>query len=160
MQILIDAGADVNAQNSIAGTAPLHCAVKGTLSSLKDTHSRRLQCVALLMEAGADPKLCDMRGRDAFDSVDDAIQEASMRKMGSIENEMEQMRQVLKSGALSSMSPLARCIQEIDAEGVKENLGGDGTDLSKSLRAAAEKFKLLIDEGSCDNGAASLKDIM
>ena len=81
--------------------------------------------------------------------------------MGSIEGEMEEMRQALKSGALSSMSPLARCIQEIDAEGVKENLGGDGTDLSKSLRAAAEKFKLLIDEGgSCDNGASSLKDIM
>ncbi|KAL7533532.1 hypothetical protein ACHAXR_008234 [Thalassiosira sp. AJA248-18] len=184
MEVLINAGANVNAQNQIAKTTPLICAIKGTFQSFKETHIRRIQCVKLLLEAGADGKLCDNRGKDAFDSIDDAIRESHMRKMGNIEEEMGEMRKALESAGMNK-SPLGRCIEAVDVRGVKDCLAGCGedgdtedtgdtgdtedtgeddndavtqVDLNKGLRASVEKF---VDESNTDSGAYnSLRDII
>lgn len=163
-EVLINAGANVNAQNQIAKMTPLHCAIRGTFQSFKETHPRRVQCVKLLLQAGADGKICDMKGKDAFECIDDAIRESVMRKMGNIEDEMKEMRVALKSTGLN-MSPLGLCINAMDVEGVKRCLGGgeggtaegDNTvtqvEVKKGLLAAADKFKFLVDENSTDSGA-------
>ena len=102
---LIKAGANVNAQNQIAKTTPLMCAIKGTFQSFRETHSKRVECVKLLLAAGADGKLCDLRGNDAFDSVDDAIKESAMRNIGSVEEEMEEMRKAVQTNEESAFKP-------------------------------------------------------
>lgn len=86
-----------------------------------------------------------------------------MRDVGDIEEEMEEMRKALGSAVLFA-SPLAQCIDALDVKGVEDCLANDevdGTDMAKGLIAAAQKFKLLVDEGSDDDGACySLKDII
>lgn len=57
IEVLIECGANVNAQNEIGKMTPLHCAIRGTFQSFKQTHQQRLQCVTLLLEAGADSKV-------------------------------------------------------------------------------------------------------
>ena len=182
MKILIDAGANVNAQNQIAKMTPLQCAIRGTFQSFQQTHTRRLQCVALLLEGGADGKICDLRGRDAYDTIDDAIQETKDRNMGvNIEAEMDEMRKALERGGLG-MSPLAQLIEDLDVDGVREYLDDEDSKIEneeavsqteknkcllavaekfKSFTEEAEKFKLFIDEKSITDIAAynSLKDI-
>lgn len=154
MEALILAGADVNAQNQIAKMTPLHCAIRGTFQSFQETHERRVQCVRLLLRAGADAAICDMKGKDAFGCIDVAVREAGVRQAGAnVEEEMEEMRRVLKTCGASA-SELGRCIDEMDAEGVGRCLGGGDapapTEVEKGLLTAAEKFKDLLDEGSAD----------
>lgn len=150
------AGADVNAQNQIAKMTPLHCAIRGTFPSFRETHERRVQCVRLLLGAGADATICDMRGKDAFGCIDVAAREAGARQAGAnVEEEMEEMRRVLVTCGASA-SELGRRVDEMDAEGVERCLGGGDApapmEVEKGLLAAAEKFKDLLDEGSADGG--------
>ena len=164
MEILIKAGGNVNAQNQIANTTPLHCAIRGTFQSFRDNHVRRVRCVTLLLEAGADGSLRDNNGRDAFGCIEDTVREALMRDMGNIEEDMKDMRVALESAGLHA-SPLGRCIEEQDAEGVQQLFGGgDGKvakgdhnipqkELSQGLLAATNKFKLLVDGDSTNDGA-------
>jgi len=160
----------VNAQNQIAKMTPLHCAIRGTFQSFKQTHTRRIECVKLLLQAGADCGIQDMKGKDAFECIDVALREANTRQqsIGSIEEEMEEMRKVLRlSGA--NLSLLGQCIDGMDLGGVGQSLsvgvGGDNgvtpMDVEKGLLAAADKFKFLLDEDSTDEGAYnSLSGIM
>jgi len=168
MEVLINAGADVNAQNQIAKMTPLHCAIRGTFQSFKQTHTRRIECVKLLLQAGADCGIQDMKGKDAFECIDVAIREANTRQqsIGSIEEEMEEMRKVLRLNG-ANLSQLGQCIDGIDLEGVRHSLGVDGSnavtpmEVEKGLLAAADKFKFLLDEESTDEGAyKSLSGIM
>jgi len=171
MQVLINAGANVDAQNQIAKMTPLHCAIRGTFQSFAETHSRRVQCVKLLLKAGADVKLCDMKGKNAFESIDDAIQETQMRNMGNIEAEMKDMREAL-GGAGVNMSPLALYIETLDAEGVKDYLDGGEDDLAdddggvsrvemnKGLLAVVQKFRSFVDDNSTDLEYKLLRDMI
>jgi len=172
MELLINAGANVDAQNQIAQMTPLHCAIRGTFQSFKQTHERRVQCVRLLLQAGADCSLCDMKGKDAFGCIDAALRESNMRKMGpvNIEEEMKEMREVLRSAGVN-VSELGRCIDAMDVEGVKRCLGGgvgeegDGAvshmEVEKSLLVASEKFRALVDEDGAKGGECeSLRRIM
>lgn len=163
MELLIKAGANVNAQNRIAQTTPLHCAIRGTFQSFKDTHPRRVKCAKLLLENGADGKLCDVRGKDAFEFIDDVILEAKVRRVGDIEEEMKEMREALEGAGLMK-SQLVQSIDALDTKGVKDCLcrgEEDEKSKSKALLAAVEKFKVLVDERSCNVGSYdSLKDII
>lgn len=165
MEVLIAAGADVNARNQIAGMTPLHCAIRGTFQSFRETHQRRLECVRLLLGAGADAALEDAKGKGAFGSIDDAIAETKSRSMGDIEDEMNDMKEAL-NGAGGTISPLARCIDALDAEGVKEYIAGEQDDLTKDaddrgvnkaelnkgLLSVMQKFKLLFLDKDCGDG--------
>jgi hypothetical protein len=55
---------------------------------------------------------------DALDSIDDAIRESQMRKMGNSEEEMMGMREAFNSFGLKS-SPLLQFIDTLDVEGVR-----------------------------------------
>ncbi len=163
MEALIDAGADVDAQNEIAKMTPLHCAIRGTFQSFKQTHARRIRCVELLLRAGADTSVCDLKGKDAFGCIDVAVREARVREIGDIDEEMEEMRRVLRTAGVS-MSRLGGCIEEMDAGGVERCLGGSGgaetkegdgatpMEVEKGLLAAADKFKLLLEDMSKEGG--------
>lgn len=159
MELLITAGADVNAQNQIAKMTPLHCAVRGTFQSFKRTHERRVRCVELLLQAGADATVCDVKGKDVFACIDVAIREAAARNV-EVEEEMEEMRKVLRRAG-ARMSRLAQCVEAMDLEGVgqclqggEENGGDDATpmEVEKGLLAASEKFKYLLDRNDADGG--------
>jgi hypothetical protein len=58
-KVLVKAGAKVNAVNGFSGAAPLHCAATENDRGNKEG---RKECIKLLMTAGADPNLRDMRG--------------------------------------------------------------------------------------------------
>jgi len=182
IEVLIECGANVNAQNEIGKMTPLHCAIRGTFQSFKQTHQQRLQCVTLLLEAGADSKICDLRGKDALDSIDDAIDETKERNLDlDIVPEMMEMKEVLRRGALGS-SPLALSIDSLNVNEVREYLNDEDSskdddkaalqkEKNKCLLAVAEKFNAFVEEAdkfqefidensSTDNSAYNkLKDI-
>lgn len=58
-KVLVKAGAQVNAINNFSGAAPLHCAATENERGNKEG---RNECIKLLVEAGADVNLRDMRG--------------------------------------------------------------------------------------------------
>lgn len=108
-----------------------------------------------------------MRGKDAFDYIDDAIEEAESRNAGNIEEEMAEMRMAFDAARLD-MSPLVEFIDKLDVKGVEERIladeKGEGLNqvkLSKALLAAVDKFKSFVDGHGDDRGAfESLRDIM
>mmetsp|Transcript_7861 Transcript_7861/g.19095 ORF Transcript_7861/g.19095 Transcript_7861/m.19095 type:complete len:439 (+) Transcript_7861:55-1371(+) len=61
-KVLVKAGAQVNAINNFSGAAPLHCAATENERGNKEG---RNECIKLLVEAGADVNLRDMRGKKA-----------------------------------------------------------------------------------------------
>jgi len=157
MEVILNAGADPNIQNRMKMT-PLHCAIRGTFQCFRETHPHRLRCVRLLLETGADVELRDASGRNAMESIDDAVQESRTRKMGNVEEEMEEMREELSKGlggGASGASQLAICIETLDLEGLHKCLSGNTNiglaassqmEKNKGLLAAAEKFKSFVDE--------------
>lgn len=168
LQVLIENGADVNAQNRIAGMTPLHCAIRGTFQSFKDTHPQRLECIQLLLEAGADPNLCDLRGNDGLSCIDDMMKEAQLRGLGSIESEAREMRLAIE-GAGVKKSVLLACIETFDVNGVKELLSEvNGKEWIKGLVSAVDTIQSSLDttqvsrdEGSMDDTAvATVVEIM
>jgi hypothetical protein len=64
VQVLIDAGADLNAQNTLTGATPLHFAADDDIGR-GDPAGRRL-CLRLLLAAGADKDIEDARGRRPY----------------------------------------------------------------------------------------------
>lgn len=149
LQVLIENGADVNSQNRIAGMTPLHCAIRGTFQSFHETHSRRLECIKLLIAAGADPSICDRKGNDAEGCIDDLVKEAAMRGLGNIDTEANEMRNAL----VGEKSSLLKCVEEMNVSGVKDCLLGEikGGDWNKSLINSTETVKSLAGESSPDN---------
>ena len=187
MKVLLAAGADPNIQNRMKMT-PLHCAIRGTFQSFRQTHPRRLKCVQLLLEAGANIELKDGKGKNVYESIDDAIQESKMRNMGDVEGEMMEMKQVMDkfgvgSGS-SSVSALRQCIDNMDLSGLKECLtksyeeegdavgneedngkngkgGVSQMEKNKALLAVVEKFKIFVEENNADKHAyETLRDMM
>ena len=158
MEALIDHDANVNAQNHVGQMTPLHCAIRGTFQSFKQSHTRRLKCVELLLANGADGTICDQNGKNALDSVADAIDETQQRKMGDVTKEMGEMRKVLERGGLGP-SALAQYIEDLNVEEVRELLDdadekvGDVSqmEMNKSLLSVAERFKSLVDEENSGN---------
>jgi hypothetical protein len=61
--VLIKAGAKVNAQNSVSGATPLHCAAQDNDRGDKEG---RFLAVKMLLAAGANPNLEDMRGMKPY----------------------------------------------------------------------------------------------
>lgn len=118
LQVLIEKGADVNAQNRIAGMTPLHCAIRGTFQSFHDTHPRRLECVKLLLDAGADPSICDAKDKDAEGCIDDLLKEAALRGLGNIDVEAKEMREAIAG----EKSKLLSCTEELNIDGVRDCL--------------------------------------
>jgi ankyrin repeat protein len=162
LEALINAGANVDAQNHIAEMTPLHCAIRGTFQSFKETHPRRVLCAKLLLAAGADARLRDKRGQDALGCVDDTVREALAKNTGDdISGDMREMRVALE-GAGVNASPLGACIEAMDAGGARRLVGGgEGgaaqevtrEQLTKGILQAAEKFKVLLDDDSTDADA-------
>lgn len=58
-KVLVKSGAAVNAVNNFSGAAPIHCAATENERGNKEGRS---ECIKLLVEAGADVNLRDMRG--------------------------------------------------------------------------------------------------
>jgi hypothetical protein len=58
--VLITAGAKVNAQNSFSSANPLHCAAQDNERGDKEG---RILAIKMLLAAGANPNLEDMRGK-------------------------------------------------------------------------------------------------
>ena len=143
LHVLIEKGADVNAQNRIAGMTPLHCAIRGTFQSFHETHRNRLECVKLLIEAGADPSICDTKGNDAAGCIDDLVKEAAMRGLGNIDAEANKMREVV----FGEKSNLLICVEDMNIDGVKDCLGGEikGADWNKALIYAVDAVTSLAD---------------
>ena len=154
------------------GSAINHATVvRGTFQTFRETHSRRIECVKLLLQAGADGTLCDMKGMDALDSIDDAMRESQMRKMGNIEEEMMGMRETFIAFGLKS-SPLLQLIDTLDVEGVRgclvastaeadDEAAVSQVELNKGILASAEKFRSLVNDNYADVSAyQSLREIM
>ena len=123
-----------------------------------------------------------MRGKDALDSIDDAIDETKERNLDlDIVPEMMEMKEVLRRGALGS-SPLAQFIDSLNVNEVREYLDDEDSktgddeaasqkEKNKCLLAVAEKFNSFVEEAdkfqkfidensSTDNSAYNkLKDI-
>lgn len=150
VKLLINAGADVNAQNVIAQMAPLHSAVRGTFQSFAQTHTRRLECVKMLLEANADVTLKDSKGCDPFQTIDDVIKESNERDLGDIEAEMAEMKKVFLLYSAISVSPIQQSIENNDMEGVKKALADTANPVSQEeknemLLKAVDKIEYLID---------------
>ena len=145
---------------------PLHCAIRGTFQSFKETHTKRIQCVALLLEAGADATTCDSKGKDIFEHLKDMVHEAQLRGLGDVQFEMKEMKDaLLMGGAGVERSKLSLCIENGDVEGVKNALleeeGVSQKEKNSGISAAVERFTLLINEGSDDKSSlSSSTDIM
>lgn len=141
LQVLIEKGANPNAQNRIAGMTPLHCAVRGTFQSFHDTHARRLVCIRLLLEAGADSSICDLRDTNPEGCIDDLLKEAGMRGLGSIDFEVNEMRDAF----VGSKSRLLLCIEKRNVDEVRNYMacGVNEVDLKKALTSAVESFERL-----------------
>eukprot|EP00960_Hanusia_phi_P026417 746239-Hanusia_phi.AAC.11 len=60
LDLLIKAGANLNAANSFSGATPLHCAAQ---ENERGDGQGRVECVLKLIAAGADPNVRDMRGK-------------------------------------------------------------------------------------------------
>jgi len=159
LQVLLEHGADPNAPNRIAGMTPLHCAVRGTFQSFHESLSKRLLCIQLLLEAGADPTLEDLKGKDALKCVEDVTKEAQMRGLGNIESEAKEMRAVLEGGVTRSM--LLQCVHERDVDGVRSSLSeASREELSKGLVGAVNAIQTLKDESGDEKSFASVVEIM
>ena len=95
--------------------------------------------------------------------IDDTVDDMRMRDGINIEEQMNEMKEVLKWWGLDA-SPLAQCIKEADARGVRECLGGNqdqGLTLNEGLCNAVEKFKVAAEERSSDGIVCnSMKEIM
>lgn len=128
---------------------------RGTFQTFRETHARRIECVKLLLQAGADGNLCDLKGMDALGTIDDAIRESQLRKMGNIDREMKEMREAFNAFGLKS-SPLLQFIDTLELEELRGWLcprTADGNEevvsqieLNKGILASAEKFKSLVNE--------------
>jgi len=155
VRVLIDAGANVDAQNFIAKSTPLHCAVRGTFQSFAQTHQNRIECARLLLEAGADVKLQDTRGSDAFQTIDDTIKESNNRDLGDIEAEMAEMKQLFLQCGGVTISRLERCIDSNDYDGMREalrdtNAPPSQSEKNESLLNIIYKIEYLIENESED----------
>lgn len=160
VQILIEKGANVNARNSIAGMTPLHCAVRGTFQSFHETHNNRLQCIRLLLDAGADPFVCDDKENNAEDCIDDLIKEAGIRGLGNINVEANEMRMVI----LGEKSKLVMRVEARDVDGIRDCMAGDeieSREWKKALICAVDAVKAMVDENcTIDTSFESAFDIM
>lgn len=150
---MIEKGADVNAQNRIAGMTPLHCAIRGTFQSFHDTHPRRLECVKLLLDAGADPSICDMKDKDAEGCIDDLIQEAALRGLGNIDAEVKKMRDAIAG----EKSVLLAYVEAFNIDGIKDCLRctTQTGDWNKALVCAVDAMK-----APCQDNAEKIVAIM
>jgi ankyrin repeat protein len=66
VQMLLQHDADVQAQNRIMGSSPLHCCI----NSSKEPFENRLSCAKLLVDHGADVHLKDLYGMTPLDYLD------------------------------------------------------------------------------------------
>ena len=64
VKALIELGATTQTANQISGATPLHSAVQSSKGEL----DRRIVCVQMLLQAGADPSVTDHYGSTPFDS--------------------------------------------------------------------------------------------
>lgn len=64
VKVLIELGAATQTSNLISGATPLHSAVQSSKGDL----DRRIVCVQMLLQAGADPSVTDHYGSTPFDS--------------------------------------------------------------------------------------------
>lgn len=67
VEALLEHKAAANAQNSMTGATPLHCAAQ----SMKGTTERRMECIDLLIAQGADVSKSDFFGKTAAEYCDD-----------------------------------------------------------------------------------------
>ena len=63
VEVLIQAGANVNATNNFSGATPLHCAAQ---ENDRGDQEGRVASLKMLLAAGADVNIRDMRGKRAF----------------------------------------------------------------------------------------------
>jgi len=96
IKLLIEAGANVNAQNSLTGATPLHMAA----NPRKGTTEQRKQVINLLVQGGANPSQSDNHGTLAVDM----LQEGE-----------EEIRKLLEPSA----PPLLQAIADADLDAVK-----------------------------------------
>ena len=64
LEVLIKAGANVNAQNQLSAASPLHVAAASNKAA-----AGRIACVSALLRSGADPRLLDADGKAPFEKV-------------------------------------------------------------------------------------------
>ena len=149
LQVLLEKGADPNAQNRIAGMTPLHCAIRGTFQSFHETHRNRLQCIKLLLDAGADPTICDKRDTDAEGCIDDLVKEAKTRGLGELDVEAEEIRAAL----VADKSILVKSVEDRDVDRVRVCLDGklETNDCCKALICALDSVQSISDPSSADD---------
>jgi ankyrin repeat protein len=107
VEALLEHGATVNAQNTMTGATPLHCAIQ----SMKGSLELRRTCMERLIAAGADLSLCDFFGKMP---VDYCGEEASLAKLlqptrpvlfQSLEDgQLDQVREIVQISSDSSGS--------------------------------------------------------
>lgn len=127
---------------------PLHCAIRGTFQSFHQTHRNRLQCIKLLLDAGADPTICDKRDTDAEGCIDDLVKEAKARGLGELDVEAEEIRVAL----VASKSSLVKSVEERDVDRVRDCLDGEleTNDCCKALICALDSVQLISDQRPAD----------
>lgn len=74
IQILLDHGANVHAQNTMTGATPLHCVMQSAKAALDK--NRRLESIRLLLSHGSDPKAMDFSGRTPLEYVQNDEEDA------------------------------------------------------------------------------------
>lgn len=107
LEELLKHTAEVNAQNTMTGATPLHCATQ----SMKGEFPRRLMCVERLIAAGANVDVADFFGKLAGDYLTEG--DPSMAR---------------KLGLMPKMPPLIEAIEGGRVEEVQKLLGATTTD--------------------------------
>ncbi len=108
---------------------------------------------------------------NALDSIDDAVSESQMRKMGNIDEEMKEMRDAMTAFGLKS-SHLLQLIDLSDVEGIRGLLRAKTVEdhsedvvseieLNKGILTFAEKFKSCVNRNiECTSVYQSLIETM
>jgi ankyrin repeat protein len=114
LQILLEYGANVHAANSLTGATPLHGCFQSSKASL--VKSKRLQCIELLVKAGADLDVLDHLGRKPLDylSEDDTDRKQILEVIQTAFQQENQLIRALVDAIHHHDGVLSRIDQRLD----------------------------------------------
>ena len=108
LQILIEAGADLNAQNTLTGATPLHFAADDD-TGRGDAKGRRI-CLQLLLDAGADKDIQDSRGRRPYQNSTNPEVRVALGGPAELADYAEEPAAAGQASRLQAAFGISRCV--------------------------------------------------